>query len=154
MISDKIDKMIADAMKNREKDNLEILKLIKCEFVKASKDGITLDDVSETKILLKMASQREDSIRQYIDGGREDLAKEEQGELAAIKKFLPKQATDEEVEEFTRGAITSYRLCKEEGYKLSMKDMKPILEIVHGKYPAANGKLVSKVLNSVLSEKK
>ena len=153
MISNKIDEMIASAMKNHEKELLEVLKLIKCEMVKATKDGIELNDVTETKILLKMVSQREDSIRQYIDGGREDLANVEKSELEVINSFLPKQATDEEIEDFTRSTITAYCLTQGEEHKLSMRDMKPILTIVQEKYPNANGKLVSKILNGVINGK-
>lgn len=153
MISNKIDEMIATAMKNREKELLEVLKLIKCEFVKATKDGVELNDVSETKILLKMCSQREDSIRQYIDGGREDLANAEKVELEVINSFLPKQATDEEIEDFTRATLTAYCLTQDENHKLSMRDMKPILTIVQEKYPNANGKLVAKVLSGIINNK-
>ena len=153
MISNKIDEMIASAMKNREKELLEVLKLVKCEFVKATKDGVGLNDVTETKILLKMCSQREDSIRQYVDGGREDLANAEKVELNIINSFLPKQATDEEIEDFTRSTISAYCLTMDEGHKLSMRDMKPILTIVQEKYPNANGKLVSKVLNGIVNNK-
>ena len=153
MISNKIDEMIATAMKNREKELLEVLKLVKCEFVKATKDGVVLNDVTETKILLKMCSQREDSIRQYVDGGREDLANAEKAELDVINSFLPKQATDEEIENFTRATISSYCLTMDEGHKLSMRDMKPILTIVQETYPNANGKLVSKVLNRIVNNK-
>ena len=153
MISNKIDEMIATAMKNREKELLEVLKLVKCEFVKATKDGVELNDVSETKILLKMCSQREDSIRQYIDGGREDLANAEKVEIEIINSFLPKQATDEEIEDFTRATLTAYCLTQDENHKLSMRDMKPILTIVQEKYPNANGKLVAKVLSGIINNK-
>ena len=153
MISNKIDEMIASAMKNHETELLNVLKLIKCEMVKATKDGVELNDVTETKILLKMASQREDSIRQYIDGGREDLANAEKTELEVINSFLPKQASDEEIEDFTRSTITAYCLTQDESHKLSMRDMKPILTVVQEKYPNANGKLVSKILNGIINEK-
>ena len=153
MISDKIDEMIASAMKNREKELLEVLKLVKCEFVKATKDGVELNDVTETKILLKMCSQREDSIRQYVDGGREDLANAEKAELNIINSFLPKQATDEEIEDFTKATISAYCLTMDEEHKLSMRDMKPILTIVQEKYPNANGKLVSKILSGIVNNK-
>ena len=145
--------MIASAMKNREKGLLEVLKLIKCEFVKAVKDGVQLDDVAETKILLKMASQRKDSIQQYIDGGREDLANEEKNELELIKSFMPKQPTEAEIENYTRTTITAYCLSQDTSHKLSMKDMKPILSIVQDKYPSANGKIVAKTLNQIISNK-
>lgn len=154
MISDKIDGMIASAMKERNKDLLEALKLIKCEFVKEEKNGVKLDDITESKILLKMVSQREDSIKQYLDGGRSDLAENEKKELDVINTFLPKQPTDEEIEDYTRKTITAYSLTRDNSQPLSMRDMKPILTLVQSEYPTANGKIVSKVLNGIINNKK
>lgn len=152
MLYKEIDKYIANAMKERNTDTLNALKLIKSELVKAEKDGIKLDDISETKILLKMVSQREDSIRQYIDGNRKDLADNEQKEIDVIKQFIPEQPSDEDIENYTRATISAYALSKEEGYKLSMKDMKPIMSIVQEKYPSANGKIISKILASLVNK--
>lgn len=152
MLYTEIDKLIANAMKERNIELLNVLKLIKSELVKAEKDGVTLDEVSETKILLKMLSQREDSIRQYVDGGRKDLADNEQKEIDIIKQFVPEQPTDEEIEEYTRTCISTYVLTKKEGEDLSMKDMKPLMNIVKEKYPSANGKIISKVLGSFIKK--
>ena len=135
MLHTEIDRLIANAMKERNIELLNVLKLIKSELVKAEKDGVTLDEVSETKILLKMLSQREDSIRQYVDGGRKDLADNEQKEIDIIKQFVPEQPTDEEIEEYTRTCISTYVLTKKAGESLSMKDMKPLMNIVKEKYP-------------------
>ena len=153
MISKNLDAMIADAMKAKDKDLLEVLKLIKCEMVKAEKDGITLDDVAETKILLKMVAQREDSIKQYTDGNRLDLAAQEALEKALISEYLPKQPTDEDIENHTRKVISAYALTRDNSIPLSMRDMKPILTLVQSEYPTANGKIVSKVLNNVINNK-
>ena len=60
MINNKIDEMIASALKNRETDLLNVLKLIKTEFVNAMHNKVELNEANEVKILLKMASQRED----------------------------------------------------------------------------------------------
>lgn len=152
MLHTEIDKLIANAMKERNIELLNVLKLIKSEMVKAEKDGVTLDEVSETKILLKMLTQREDSIRQYVDGGRKDLADNEQKEIDIIKQFVPEQPTDEEIEEYTRTCISTYVLTKKEGENLSMKDMKPLMNIVKEKYPSANGKIISKVLGSFIKK--
>lgn len=152
MLHTEIDRLIANAMKERNMDLLNVLKLIKSEFVKAEKDGIVLDDVSETKLLLKMLSQREDSIRQYVDGGRKDLADNEQKEIDIIKQFVPEQPTVEEIKEYTRTCISTYVLTKKEGENLSMKDMKPLMNIIKEKYPSANGKTISKVLGSLIKK--
>lgn len=153
MISNNIDEMIATALKNREADLLNVLKLIKTEFVNAIHNKVELNEANEVKILLKMAAQREDSIQQYISGGRNDLAEAEKKELEIIKSYTPEQATDEEIAEYTSGVITAYLTSKEEGYILSMKDMKPIMTTVKENYPNANGKVVSETLNKIINKK-
>ena len=70
-----------------------------------------------------------------------------------IMVYLKTEATDEEIENFTSSAITAYKLTKEEGYVISMRDMKPIMEIVKAEYPMANGKVVSKVMNNYINSK-
>lgn len=148
MIKENLNKYIADAMKSKEAKKLEVLRLIKSELTKAEKDGIEINDASELKILLKMISQREDSIAQYEKAGRNELAENEKEEIAIINKYVPKQPTEEEIEEHTRHMIHTYLSEKGDGYKLSMKDMKPIFTLVQRTYPTANGKVVSKVLQS------
>lgn len=155
MINDKLDGLIAEAMKNHENEKLEVLRLIKTKFMeyKTAKAGNVLNEQTEATILLKMISQREDSIRQYIGGNRPELAEQEKKEIGIIQEFAPKQASDEDIEQFTGATITAYKLTKEDGYVISMKDMKPIMEIVKSEYPTANGKVVSKVLNNYINGK-
>ena len=112
-----------------------------------------MTDAEEVRILLKMASQREDSMQQYSKGGRNDLAELEKKELDIIKSYIPKQATDEEIAEYTNGIITAYMASQREDYILSMKDMKPIMTLVKEKYPNANGKIISMTLNKVINNK-
>ncbi len=83
MLNQDIDRLIMEATKNRAPE-LEIYKLIKCEFVNAQKAGMVLDDLTEAKILLKMAAQRKDSIEQFIGGGRPELAENEKNDLALL----------------------------------------------------------------------
>jgi uncharacterized protein YqeY len=146
-----INKQIAEAMKSRNRTRLDALKLIKAELVKAEKDGVTLDDAKEAKILLKMIDQRKESISQYIKGGRNDLVESEQNEIDIIKEFIPEQPTEEEIEKYTYDAINAYIEQNDSDYQISMKDMKPILSMVQEKYPTANGKIVSKVLKEKIN---
>jgi uncharacterized protein YqeY len=131
------------------------LKLIKAEFLKKQTEPgrkeKELNDEEQTKILLKMASQREDSIKQYTNGGRQDLADAERKELQIIEQFTPKQPTDDELADYTCNIIQQYVKDKTEGYKLSMKDMKPIMTMVKEKYPTANGKIVSQTLQKAIN---
>lgn len=151
MLNKEINSLIKDAMLHNDKDLLNVLRLIKSEFTKSEKDGVILNEVTETKILMKMVSQREDAIKQYMEGNRQDLVENEQKELDIIKEYIPNQPTEEEIVEFVSAIITAYKMSKEDGYKISMKDMKPILSIVQEKYSTVNGKIVAKVVQSFIN---
>lgn len=155
-----VDEMIKNAMREKNTELLNVLKLIKAEFLKKmtepNRSTKELTEKEQVKILLKMASQREESIRQYVDGGRQDLADAEKAELDIINSYIPESAigpSDEELGEYVRGVISAYVLTKDEGYALSMRDMKPIMDIVKEKYPEANGKVISQTLNSLIVKK-
>lgn len=152
MLHTEIDQLIADAMKRRAPE-LEVYKLIKCEFVKAEKDGVVLDELAEARILLKMVAQRKDSIEQYTGAGRTDLADNEQAELKVIEGLIPAQPTDEEISEYTLSIISAYKIVMPKGYNLSMRDMKPIMTLVQEKYPTASGKLISGTFQKFLQNK-
>jgi len=141
-----INKEIAAAMKSRDRERLDVLKLIKTELVKAEKNGVVLNEEKEVGILLKMIEQRKDSIEQYTKGGRTDLAESEQKEIDVIKEYVPEQPTEEDIEKYTHEAINAFIAKNDADYKISMKDMKAILTMVQEKYPSANGKIVSKVV--------
>lgn len=149
MLIDTIDQQIALTMKT-DKETCEVLKLIKCELVKAQKDGTELNEMNEAKILLKMVAQRKDSLAIYIGAGRQDLADQEQRELDVLQQYAPEELTDEEISEYTSAWVSAYIITKPEGYKLSMRDMKPIMTLVQEKYPTASGKVISKTLQSIL----
>lgn len=87
----KIDELIKDAMHQKDRDRLNVLKLIKTEFLKkqteAGRKTKELSEDEQIKILLKMVAQREDSIAQYIKGGRQDLADAEKKELEIINSY-------------------------------------------------------------------
>ena len=144
-----IDELIKDAMHQKNRELLNVLKLIKAEFLKKQTEPgrktKELTEEEQIKVLLKMASQHEDSITQYKNGGREDLANVEMGELEIIKTFIPKQPTDEEL---VTEVIKDYLSVKDGN--LSMKDMKPILDIVKQKYASVNGRIVSKTLQKYI----
>ncbi len=59
------------------------------------------DDELVISVLQKMAKQRRESITMYVDGGREELADAERGELAVIEEFLPQMMSEQE----TRAAV-------------------------------------------------
>lgn len=149
MLKDKIDELIKNAIKEHNKEKLNVYRLIKSKFVEyeTSKNAQELDEEKEINILKKMVSSREESKNQYQNANREDLAANEQKEIDIIKEFIPKEPSEEEITDI----VKSYIEEKGEEYALSMKDMKPILNLVKQNYPSVNAKNVSNILNNFIN---
>ena len=112
------------AMKARDKPRLGALRLIMADFKRIEVDErIELDDERVLVVLDKMTKQRKDSLKQFEDAGREDLAKQEALEIAVIAEFLPDQLSDDEVSVLITAAIT-------ETGAASMQDMGKVMAIV------------------------
>lgn len=152
MLKDKIDSLIADAMKEKNQVRLDTLRNIKTELLKLQKSekGALYNESMENEVILKMISRSEDSINQFKSGYREDLAQQEEEQLNIIKEFAPKIYSDEDIKDVTNEVIQSYIKEKGNDYKISMKDTKPILEVVKLKCANANGKHVSDVIKSMI----
>ena len=119
------------AMKARDKPRLGALRLIMADFQRIEVDErIELDDERVLVILDKMTKQRKDSLKQFEDAGREDLANQEALEIAVIAEFLPDQLSDDEVSGLVKAAIT-------ETGAASMQDMGKVMAIVK---PQVQGK--------------
>ena len=71
--------------------------------------------------------------------------------MSIISELIPKQTTEDDITESTHTAITSYKLTKEDGYALTMKDLKPIMTIVKTQFPTADGGLIRKVFVEAIS---
>lgn len=147
MLYDNLNNLLSQAMKDRDNNKIDTLRLIKSELTKYVKDGNSLDDVAEIKILNKMISQRKDSIEQFKLVNRIDLIEKEENEIKVIKEFIPEEPSEAEVTKYIIQIIEGY---KEEiaPEKISMKHMKPILSKVNVKYPTINGKVVSEILKN------
>ncbi len=112
------------AMKARDKPRLGALRLIMADFKRIEVDErIELDDERVLVILDKMTKQRKDSLKQFEDAGREDLANQEALEIEVIAEFLPDQLSDAEVSGLVKAAIA-------ETGAASMQDMGKVMAIV------------------------
>ena len=112
------------AMKARDKARLGALRLVMSEFKRVEVDErIELDDERVLVILDKMTKQRKDSLKQYQDAGREDLASQEALEISIISEFLPEQLSEEEISGMVEAAVA------ETGAQ-SMQDMGKVMAIV------------------------
>jgi uncharacterized protein YqeY len=87
------------AMRAKNKPRLGTIRLIQAEIKRIEVDErIELDDTRVLAILDKMSKQRRDSLSQFNDAGRDDLAEQEQVELDVIAEFLPAALSEEELQ--------------------------------------------------------
>lgn len=105
---DQVSDDIRKAMLAREKVRLEALRGIKKEFLEAKTakgaNGELSDDTA-LKILVKMVKQRKESAEIYKSNNRPELADNELAEAAVIEEYLPKQLSEEELENELRAII-------------------------------------------------
>ena len=150
MLKENINNLIAEAMKTHQSDRLETLRLIKNQLLVLEKSGHPYTEESELKTLMKMVSSHEDSIKQFEDAKRQDLADKERLELNIIKEYIPEQPSDEDIEKYTNEVIEQYMVNNSlSNDDLGMRHMKPIMELVKAKYNTPNvGKIVSNVLKN------
>jgi len=96
------------AMKAREKERLATIRLIQSEFKRIEVDErVDIDDARALSILDKMVKQRRDSANQYREAGRDELAAQEDAEIAVIQGYLPAQLDAAEIEAAIEAALAS-----------------------------------------------
>ena len=149
-LKEQIGEDIKTAMKAKDKIRLQTVRGIKKAILEKEVElrpkGIdTLTNEQEIELLSQQAKQRRDSISQFKDAGRDDLADKESQELAIIETYLPEQVSDEEVEKIIDELIASSGAS-------SMKDlgkvMGPAMKQLKGK---ADGKKIQSLVKSKLS---
>ncbi len=150
MLRDDIKTATVTAMKAGDKDRTAALRLIGAKIkdrdieLRTSSKEIADDDLV-ADVLQKMAKQRRESITMFVDGGREELAEKERGELAVIEEFLP-QTLDEAQ---TRAAIEQAKVTT--GAE-SVKDMGKVMAELKAKHGAVlDMGLASKLVKESLS---
>ena len=94
------------AMKAREKQTLNTIRLIQAEFKRIEVDErIEIDDARALTIMDKMVKQRRDSASQFRDADRPELAEQEDAEIAIIQTFLPAQLSSEDIDALIDDAL-------------------------------------------------
>ncbi len=133
------------AMRAQQKDRLSAIRMILADIKRIEVDErIEPDDARILTVLDKVAKQRRDSISQFRNAGRDDLADKEQFELGVVTEFLPQQLSDAEIATLIDTAIA-------ESGASSAADMGKVMAIVK---PAAQGRAdmaaVSKLIKARL----
>ena len=104
-----------------------------------------VDDAKALQIINKMIKQRNDSISQFKEGGRADLADKEQQEVEILSKYKPEQLSEEDITEKVKSAI-------EETGAESMQDIGKVMGVLKSALAgSADMGLVSKIVKDQLA---
>ena len=97
MLKDKLLKDMKDAMKAKDKQRLETIRLIRAAIQRREVDDrAELDEAGVLSVIEKMVKQGKDSIEQFAKGKRQDLVDKEEAMLVVIEEQLPKQLSEAE----------------------------------------------------------
>ncbi len=146
LLTDRIKEDMKTAMKGGDKARLAVIRLILAAIKQVEVDErIALDNERTIAVLDKMLKQRRESIRQFTDGNRLDLAAIEEAEILVIQDFMPQALSEAEIDAMVSAAVT------ESGAE-SIKDMGKVMALLKAKMQGrADMSVVSNKIKAVLS---
>ena len=151
-ISEQIQKDITQAMKARDEQRLSALRMVKTALKHREVEKMApLEDKESQQVLSTLIKQSKDSVEQFRKGGREEMARKEEAEIALIESYLPKAAGQDEILAGVRAVIAEMGTP-------SMKDMGTVMKNVMARFQGAGirveGKTVSDTVRAELSKPK
>ncbi|MDB4158600.1 GatB/YqeY domain-containing protein [Gammaproteobacteria bacterium] len=138
---------LKQAMLGKDELTRDTLRMFKAEVQKFEIDSKeTVDDARALQVINKMIKQRNDSISQFTNGGRIDLAEKEQSEVDVLSKYKPKQLDESEITTKVNEAIS-------ESEAAGMQDIGKVMGILKKSIEAgtADMGIVSKIVKDQLS---
>lgn len=146
-IEEQVNEGIKNAMKAHDKIRLETMRNIKKVILEAKTRpgaGDQIDDAECIKLIQKLAKQGKESAEIYKQQGREDLYEQENGQVAVLTEFLPKQLSETELTEALKEIITSVGAS-------SPQDMGKVMGVATKKLAGlADGKVISVKVKELL----
>ncbi len=132
MLREDLQKTLKESMLNKDTATVSAVRLIiagmKEKDVEARGKGqAQASDAELLSMMQGMIKQRNDSIKMYVEGHRQDLADKELSEIKVIEKFLPKQMSDAEIETVLKSIISATGAA-------SMRDMGKVMGELKAKY--------------------
>ena len=145
-LKEKINEDLKIAMKSGDKLRLETIRSIRALILEFEKSGVgrELNADEEIKMLSTAAKKRKDSIEQFRNAGREELAKKEESELEILQNYLPKQLSREEIYSEIKNISDRLGTKNKEDFP---KLMPQAMMALKGK---ADGKLVKSIVENIL----
>ncbi|MEA3273913.1 MAG: GatB/YqeY domain-containing protein [Pseudomonadota bacterium] len=144
MLKQRVQDDMKAAMKAADKRKLGVVRLILAAIKQREVDErIELDDSQVLAVLDKMVKQRRDSIEQYTQAGREDLAEQERYEVGICQAYLPEALSETELVQIVDEAIGATGAA-------SMKDMGKVMGQVK---PKAQGRADMGAVSKLVKER-
>jgi uncharacterized protein YqeY len=143
---DDVSAAIADAMRKHEPARLSALRMLKAALMNREVEKRhALDDTEAQQVVSSLVKQRKDSIEQFTQGGRRDLADKEAAEIVVLESYLPPPADPAAVERAVAEAVA-------ETGATSSKDMGRVMKAAMAKLAGQNvdGKTVSELVRQKL----
>jgi hypothetical protein len=135
---------VKTSMRAKDKPRTQALRSIQAEIKRVEVDErIELDDARVLAIMDKMVKQRRDSIKQYEDAGRTELAEVEHYEVSVIQDFLPEALSEEELSAIVVKAIADSGAS-------GMQDMGKVMGLVK---PQAAGRADMGAISKLVKDK-
>ena len=144
------EQIVADmtvAMKAKDAMRTSTLRMLKAAIVNRQiEKGGELDEEELMKLLRTQVKQRRDSVEQYEKGGRQDLVDKEKAEIAVIEGYLPRAASQAEIDQAVAAAIA-------ETGATSVKEMGAVMKAVMPRLAGKNadGRAVSETVKKKLT---
>ena len=129
---DKILNDLKEAMKNQDKEKLSVIRMLKGSIqMEELNKKHELSDEEVISVVTKEIKSRNDSIKEFAKGNRDDLISKTKSEIEILNKYLPEQLTDEEV---LKIIDTAFDDIKPESPKDMGKIMKEVSPKLKGRY--------------------
>ncbi len=147
-LKEQLDADLKAAMKDKDGLKLSTVRMLKSAIKYREIELMKpLDDAGVQGVIASEIKRRRDSVEQYRQGNRADLAEKEEGEIAILQAYLPKPLSQDELAKVVDGVIARVGA---QGPKDMGKVMKELLPEVQGK---AEGKVVSDLVKARLAAK-
>ncbi len=143
-LKEQLTEAMKNAMRAKDAPRLGVIRLMlaACKQVEVD-ERIELDDTRVLAILDKMTKQRRESLNQYEDAGREDLAEQERFEITIIAEFLPAALSDDELQTIIEQAIADSGAA-------TIRDMGKVMGLVK---PQVQGRADMSAVSAVIKSK-
>ena len=135
---------LKEAMKNKDTLMKDTITMLRAAILQVEKDNLkTLNDDEICGIVAKEVKKRKESVTEYENAGRQDIADNLKREIEILSKYLPEQLSEEKIAKMVDEAIA-------ESGATSPRDMGKVMGILR---PKTQGKADGKVVSDIVKEK-